>query len=94
MKIGSIVTLLLALLAQICSGTESSLALPRTGMKASIEQKTPAFQLPQSAKLVIGAGGIYAAFLYYGTLQEDVFHYTSLDGSKFKAAWFLQFLGK
>jgi hypothetical protein len=25
--------------------------------------------LPSSIKLLIGAGGIYAAFLYYGTLQ-------------------------
>ena len=46
--------------------------------------------LPDAAKLIIGAGGIYAAFLYYGTLQEDVFHYVAADGSKFKAAWFLQ----
>lgn len=53
----------------------------------------PAGALPDAAKLVIGAGGIYAAFLYYGTLQEDVFHYVAADGSKFKAAWFLQTLG-
>jgi hypothetical protein len=45
-------------------------------------------------KLVMGAGGIYAAFLYYGTLQEDVFHYKAADGSAFKAAWFLQALGE
>lgn len=45
-------------------------------------------------KLMIGAGGIYAAFLYYGALQEDVFHYVAPDGSKFKAAWFLQAVGK
>lgn len=49
--------------------------------------------LPNVAKLLIGAGGIYAAFLYYGTLQEEVFHYKAADGSKFKAAWFLQTLG-
>ena len=49
--------------------------------------------LPPAVKLIIGAGGIYAAFLYYGTLQEDVFHFTAPDGSKFKAAWFLQSLG-
>lgn len=49
--------------------------------------------LPDAVKLIIGAGGIYAAFLYYGTLQEDVFHYVAADGSKFKAAWFLQTLG-
>jgi len=41
-------------------------------------------------KLIIGAGGIYGAFLYYGTLQEDVFHYKAADGTSFKAAWFLQ----
>lgn len=51
-------------------------------------------QIPDAAKLIIGAGGIYAAFLYYGTLQEDVFHYVAGDGSKFKNAWFLQALGK
>ena len=47
---------------------------------------------PPALKLIIGAGGIYAAFLYYGTLQEDVFHYTTAAGVKFKAAWFLQAL--
>jgi hypothetical protein len=45
-------------------------------------------------KLIIGAGGIYAAFLYYGTLQEDVFDYKAANGTAFKAAWFLQALGK
>ena len=56
--------------------------------------KSPsAAALPKIVKLLIGAGGIYCAFLYYGTLQEDVFHYKSLsDGSKFKQAWFLQAL--
>ena len=48
--------------------------------------------LPSSVKLIVGAGGIYAAFLYYGSLQEDVFRYTAADGSSFKAAWFLQVL--
>jgi len=48
---------------------------------------------PDSVKLLIGAGGIYAAFLYYGSLQEDVFRYVSpADGSSFKQAWFLQVL--
>ena len=46
--------------------------------------------LPDGAKLLIGAGGIYAAFLYYGSLQEDVFRYVASDGSSFKQAWFLQ----
>jgi len=48
--------------------------------------------LPDSVKLLIGAGGIYGAFLYYGSLQEDVFRYTSQDGTTFKQAWFLQVL--
>ncbi len=48
--------------------------------------------LPSAVKLLIGAGGIYAAFLYYGSLQEDVFRYTAEDGSQFKQAWLLQVL--
>jgi solute carrier family 35 (UDP-galactose transporter), member B1 len=43
-------------------------------------------------KLLIGAGGIYGAFLYYGSLQEDVFRFVAPDGSKFSQAWFLQVL--
>lgn len=42
--------------------------------------------------LLFGAGGIYAAFLYYGSLQEDVFGYEAPDGSKFTQAWVLQAL--
>jgi solute carrier family 35 (UDP-galactose transporter), member B1 len=48
--------------------------------------------LPDGVKLIIGAGGIYAAFLYYGSLQEDVFRYKSAAGEFFKQAWFLQVL--
>jgi hypothetical protein len=44
----------------------------------------PAIEIPSALKLVIGAGGIYSAFLYYGTLQEDVFHYKAADGGRFK----------
>ena len=46
----------------------------------------------EALRLLFGAGGIYAAFLYYGTLQEDVFRHESSsgDGSKFRQAWFLQ----
>jgi len=46
--------------------------------------------LPPAVKLLIGASGIYGAFLYYGSLQEDVFRYTAKDGTQFKQAWFLQ----
>ena len=43
-------------------------------------------------ELLFGAGGIYAAFLYYGSLQEDVFRYASDEGDKFTQVWFLQVL--
>ena len=47
----------------------------------------------EAIKLLIGAGGIYGAFLYYGSLQEDVFLFESdVDGTKFTQAWFLQVL--
>lgn len=46
----------------------------------------------QAAQLLFGAGGIYASFLYYGSLQEDVFRYAAEDGTKFTHAWFLQVL--
>lgn len=81
--------------------TKSALAVPFVKMSESkptvpttpVVAAKPAFEIPKGLKLLIGAGGIYAAFLYYGTLQEDVFHYKAADGSKFKQAWFLQALG-
>eukprot|EP00667_Euglena_gracilis_P017606 EG_transcript_18574 len=42
------------------------------------------------ARLLVGAGGIYASFLYYGSLQEDVLLYVSPGGTKFTYSWFLQ----
>lgn len=65
------------------------------GAKSAPLPPTP--PAPQSARadalrLLFGAGGIYAAFLYYGSLQEDVFRYTSKDGTSFDQAWYLQFL--
>jgi len=63
---------------------------PRGGSSTAIMSSSPEKGLPPAIKLLIGAGGIYAAFLYYGSLQEDVFRYTSADGSKFHQAWFLQ----
>ena len=46
----------------------------------------------KTLELLFGAGGIYAAFLYYGSLQEDVFRYASEEGDKFTQVWFLQVL--
>lgn len=53
---------------------------------------TPSDKVPANVKLLIGASGIYASFLYLGSLQEDVFNYQAEDGSKFHQAWFLQVL--
>ncbi|KAL7515031.1 hypothetical protein ACHAXN_012421 [Cyclotella atomus] len=46
----------------------------------------------QALQLLFGAGGIYASFLYYGSLQEDVFRYAAQDGTKFNHVWYLQVL--
>jgi hypothetical protein len=43
-------------------------------------------------KFVFGAGGIWMAYLYYGSLQEDVFRYRGNSDEAFTQAWFLQFL--
>jgi UDP-galactose transporter B1 len=44
------------------------------------------------SQLLIGASGIYASFLYYGSLQEDVLTYKSPSGEKFDYPWLLQVL--
>lgn len=76
------------------SSSKSQQTIPSVMAAVTKVQTVPSgVVLPDAAKLIIGAGGIYAAFLYYGTLQEDVFHYVAADGTKFKAAWFLQTLG-
>lgn len=66
--------------------------IPRGGSDTTAVMTEEKAGLPGSVKLMIGAGGIYGAFLYYGSLQEDVFRYTAADGSSFKEAWFLQVL--
>lgn len=70
--------------------TPSNTVTAIMGGDSSVSAPTDKTGLPDSAKLLIGAGGIYAAFLYYGSLQEDVFRYVSPDGNSFKQAWFLQ----
>ena len=52
----------------------------------------PSSTKKQAVQLLFGAGGIYASFLYYGSLQEDVFRYTATDGTKFVYVWYLQTL--
>jgi UDP-galactose transporter B1 len=41
-------------------------------------------------RLLFGAAGVYAAYLSYGHIQEDLFRFRSpIDGAKFEFAWFL-----
>jgi UDP-galactose transporter B1 len=61
------------------------------GIDSPTKQREPTAAV-EAMRLIYGAGGIYAAFLYYGSLQEDVFNHVSKDGSSFKQAWFLQVL--
>jgi len=42
--------------------------------------------------LLFGAAGIYASWLFYGTLQEDVFCYEDASGRKFRQVWLLMVL--
>jgi UDP-galactose transporter B1 len=72
-------------------GTPGSPNKAELGKMAS-ETMPAAAGMSDSVKLLIGAGGIYGAFLYYGSLQEDVFRFVSADGTSFKQAWFLQVL--
>ena len=47
--------------------------------------------LKNTMRLIYGAGGIYGAYLYYGSLLEDVFnHVGSNTKSTFTYIWFLQ----
>ncbi|KAL3803244.1 hypothetical protein ACHAWO_005601 [Cyclotella atomus] len=71
--------------------TSSTTTLTQRGGSTAVMTQESA-DLPSAVKLLIGAGGIYGAFLYYGSLQEDVFRYTAEDGTQFKQAWFLQVL--
>jgi len=70
-------------IVQIPSGN----SIPEFKSSTPVETET---SLP---KLLFGAGGIYAAYLYYGSLQEDVFSYThKTTNEKFSYAWYLQTL--
>lgn len=75
------------------SDAEESRLLPLSVENNSRDSLPPAAGTRSRAvQLVIGAGGIWASFIYYGTLQEDVFRYEAADGRKFTQAWYLQVL--
>jgi UDP-galactose transporter B1 len=72
-----------------------SIDLDESNVSQGQPSPPPTFRYPTSeiGKLVFGAGGIYFSFLYYGSLQEDVFRFNGEnDGQKFVYAWWLQFL--
>ena len=46
----------------------------------------------KAVQLLIGAAGIYATYLYYGVVQEDLFRYRSSSGVGFSFVWALQVL--
>lgn len=108
MKVEFLLFLVLSFLCSVFTVSARSALPPIVSMATKMENKNAAIptatstapvvkeglEIPKAVKLLIGAGGIYSAFLYYGTLQEDVFHYAAANGDKFKAAWFLQALGK
>ena len=81
---------------QPISPEDKPLLSSKNGIPATEEELPPTAELVdtkmQALQLLFGAGGIYAAFLYYGSLQEDVFRYESENGEKFKFAWYLQVL--
>jgi len=44
----------------------------------------------RTSQLLFGVFGVYAAYLYYGIVQEELFRFRSADGGAFRYAWFLQ----
>ena len=46
----------------------------------------------KAVQLLVGAAGIYAAYLYYGVVQEDLFRYRSSNNAGFTFVWALQVL--
>jgi UDP-galactose transporter B1 len=48
--------------------------------------------LPAELRLIICAGGIYACYLTYGVLQEEIYKYRGAQGEKFTATVFLLFV--
>lgn len=48
--------------------------------------------LPSELRLIICAGGIYACYLTYGILQEEIYKYRGPNGEKFTATLFILFV--
>ena len=68
---------------------QSSKDIPPT---ATITNASTSTAQTKVIQLLIGAAGIYAAYLYYGVVQEDLFRYRSEVGVGFSFVWALQVL--
>lgn len=69
---------------------DPSIVIPPLGLDQDHHEAAKA--RTELLKFIFGAGGIWTAYLYYGSLQEDVFRYRGANDEAFTQAWFLQFL--
>jgi UDP-galactose transporter B1 len=46
----------------------------------------------ETLKLLFGAAGVYATYLFHGYVSEDLFRYRAADGTGFSYVWYLQVL--
>jgi solute carrier family 35 (UDP-galactose transporter), member B1 len=63
-----------------------------TATTAGAATATVIFAQTKVFQLFVGVSGIYAAYLYYGVVQEDLFRYRSTNGTGFSFVWALQVL--
>jgi solute carrier family 35 (UDP-galactose transporter), member B1 len=82
------------LIVESTSSNNPTASVAHGASESTSSSPTHATKKQQSAlHLLIGVTGIYGSFLYYGSLQEDVFRYASPEtGERFQQAWFLQVL--
>jgi UDP-galactose transporter B1 len=75
-------------------GKEQAVALVDDQAAASVCQtvKRSRRAQTQALKLCFGAAGVYACYLTYGHIQEDIYRFEGPDGGKFTSVWLLQVL--
>jgi solute carrier family 35 (UDP-galactose transporter), member B1 len=77
---------------QPSSNSSSSATATNSTGSSSSSSNTPVWRT-KPFQLVVGATGIYSAYLYYGLVQEDLFRYrNSVTGQGFTHVWALQVL--
>jgi len=78
-----------------CSSCDESVINDRSGRLKGKSFKpagasTKLSMLRRSAQLLFGVSGVYASYICYGVLQEQLFSYRSAGGKAFQFVWFLQ----